>query len=999
MDQFADRRTDGTEKPRPGLDEGLSALLAPALGPLFARPSRIGVDSAWYGHVPFARWIVGAARPGVIVELGSHAGVSYAALCDAVLAGGLDTRCYAVDTWEGDEHAGFYDEAVFAEFRAFHDARYGGFSRLLRCTFDAALPFVADGSVDLLHIDGRHRYEDVAHDFTAWQPKLSRGAVVLFHDTNVRERDFGVWRFWAEISARHLSFEFLHAHGLGVLAAGEAAPEAVRALCRAQGSPAGLIRERFALLGERWALSQELAETRARSEPRGRADALQGRIDELWRERERMIADRRQLALLLAGARPPPPPEAAPPATSPSPPSPPPVARPLDRGLGEAQRLSRGALRRLGLRRPAPAPVAPPDPRPRILFISGEASTPGHHYRVLRAMAAAEAVGWRAEWSETAPVGPHTLAGARVVVLWRVSWSDHVQGIIESCGHSGATLLFDVDDLMFRPELARIEVIDGIRSGGHSERGTWTFFELIRRALDACVICVCPTEELANQIRGIGGTAFVLPNGFDQASLARARRGVRAKRIGDQDGLVRIGYAAGSRTHQRDFAVAAGAVARVLRARDHARLTLFRDPNGGEGVVLLNEFPELAELEARIEWRDMVPVEQLPDEMARFDINLAPLEVGNEFCEAKSELKYFEAALADVPTVASPTGPMRRAISDGETGFLAETEDQWHDAILTLVDDAARRRRAGRTAYHDVLWRYGPARREELMLCLLRQIEGGREGARAFELELHRQSEPSRPPPTVPESEELFVADMLGAAEVTVIVPVYNYEGVVIEALESVRLQTLETLDLVLVDDGSTDDSAGLVLEWARRNASRFNRIVVRRHCANAGLGFARNSGFAAAESPFVLPLDADNRLRPACCATLLERLRAHRAAFAYPTLQQFGDKGAVFNDVPYSPSRLVTGNYIDAMALIAKWAWAAAGGYDHVRFGWEDYDFWCRLAELGLWGEHVPEVLAEYRVHKTSMLASSTDKHGNKRELIADMHRRHPWLRIASPE
>jgi hypothetical protein len=352
-----------------------------------------------------------------------------------------------------------------------------------------------------------------------------------------------------------------------------------------------------------------------------------------------------------------------------------------------------------------------------------------------------------------------------------------------------------------------------------------------------------------------------------------------------------------------------------------------------------------------------------------------------------------------VPTVASPTGPMRRAIRDGETGFLADTEEQWHDTILTLVDDEARRRQVGRTAYHDVLWRYGPARREELMLALLREIEGGREGARAFELELRRQSEPRPAPPTVPDQEELFAVDTLGAAEVTVIVPVYNYEGVIIETLESVRLQTLEPLDVVVVDDGSTDDSAGLVLEWARRHASRFNRIVVRRHRANAGLSFARNSGFAAAETQFVLPLDADNRLRPACCATLLERLRGTRAAFAYPALQQFGDKGAVFNNQPYSPGSLVTGNYIDAMALIAKWAWAAAGGYTQAPVsGWEDYDFWCCFAELGLSGEHVPEVLAEYRVHRSSMLFQTTDLRGNKQVLIEFMHRRHPWLRIATP-
>ena len=120
------------------------------------------MDSAWYGHVPFAGWMVRAARPRVIVELGTHAGVSYAAFCEAVLQEGLDARCYAIDTWQGDEHAGFYDEAVFEELREFHDARYAGFSRLIRCAFDAALPQIADNSVDLLHIDGRHRYDDVA---------------------------------------------------------------------------------------------------------------------------------------------------------------------------------------------------------------------------------------------------------------------------------------------------------------------------------------------------------------------------------------------------------------------------------------------------------------------------------------------------------------------------------------------------------------------------------------------------------------------------------------------------------------------------------------------------------------------------------------------------------------------------------------------------------------------------------------------------------------------
>ena len=82
-----------------------------------------------------------------------------------------------------------------------------------------------------------------------------------------------------------------------------------------------------------------------------------------------------------------------------------------------------------------------------------------------------------------------------------------------------------------------------------------------------------------------------------------------------------------------------------------------------------------------------MPIAELPRELARFNINLAPVEISNPFCEAKSELKYFEAALVDVPTVASPTGPMRNTIRDRETGMLANTAQEWYVAIRSLVED------------------------------------------------------------------------------------------------------------------------------------------------------------------------------------------------------------------------------------------------------------------------------------------------------------------------
>jgi hypothetical protein len=205
--------------------------------------------SAWIEHAPFAFWICQAQRPRVFVELGTHYGYSYFAFCQAIERLGLGTAAYAVDTWQGDEHAGFYDEIVFQSV-ATRNARYAGFSTLLRSTFDDACHYFADRSVDLLHVDGRHFGTDVEHDFETWRPKLTEDAVVLFHDTNVREREFGVWKFFAEIAARYPSFQFVHGHGLGVLAPGKQPPPGLAGLFAAPRETADEIRAAYAALGQ-----------------------------------------------------------------------------------------------------------------------------------------------------------------------------------------------------------------------------------------------------------------------------------------------------------------------------------------------------------------------------------------------------------------------------------------------------------------------------------------------------------------------------------------------------------------------------------------------------------------------------------------------------------------------------------------------------------------------------------------------------------------------------
>jgi hypothetical protein len=207
--------------------------------------------SSWTGHIPFAMLAVELVRPALLVELGTHRGASYLAFCQAVAALDTSTRCYAVDTWQGDEHTGPYGDEVLRSLRTIHDPLYGSFSTLMPMTFDDAASRFENGSIDLLHIDGCHTYDAVRHDFETWRPRLSNRGVVLFHDTVERndEHQFGVWRLWDEISRCYPSFNFTHEHGLGIVAVGENYARSLDILFKASPEEAAQYRAQFCELG------------------------------------------------------------------------------------------------------------------------------------------------------------------------------------------------------------------------------------------------------------------------------------------------------------------------------------------------------------------------------------------------------------------------------------------------------------------------------------------------------------------------------------------------------------------------------------------------------------------------------------------------------------------------------------------------------------------------------------------------------------------------------
>jgi len=226
---------------------------------IFSPPQYFEKPSAWTEHIPFGMLLVDLLRPRTFVELGAYYGISYAGFCQAVRELHLTTKCYAVDTWEGDQHAGFYGPEVLSSFRGYHDPAYSDFSYLLHMTFDDAARNFADSSIDLLHIDGFHTYEAAERDFQTWLPKMSSRGVVLFHDINVHISDFGVWKLWDQLKTVYPYFELMNEHGLGLIAVGNKYPRSLDKLLTMSGHELVTVRRLFHSLGSLAKVKQQKA--------------------------------------------------------------------------------------------------------------------------------------------------------------------------------------------------------------------------------------------------------------------------------------------------------------------------------------------------------------------------------------------------------------------------------------------------------------------------------------------------------------------------------------------------------------------------------------------------------------------------------------------------------------------------------------------------------------------------------------------------------------------
>jgi glycosyltransferase involved in cell wall biosynthesis len=222
----------------------------------------------------------------------------------------------------------------------------------------------------------------------------------------------------------------------------------------------------------------------------------------------------------------------------------------------------------------------------------------------------------------------------------------------------------------------------------------------------------------------------------------------------------------------------------------------------------------------------------------------------------------------------------------------------------------------------------------------------------------------------------------------SVVIPCFNDGAFLLDAVASVEAAGDVTLELVIVNDGSIDPFTLEVLE--RLRAAGY-RVLDQ---PNRGLSSARNAGIRVSRGRYLLPLDADNRIRPSYPRRAAEVLAAAAdVGVVYGDAALFGERSGVWRAPDFNPDDMVTGNRIDACAVVRRKAWERCGGYDEsLKAGFEDWDFWLSIAEAGWRFVHLPEVLFDYRVRSGSM-SSGLSKLRTRRRLLETIVAKHPAI------
>ncbi len=541
-----------------------------------------------------------------------------------------------------------------------------------------------------------------------------------------------------------------------------------------------------------------------------------------------------------------------------------------------------------------------------VVLISGEPLTTGHIYRIKNYHNSLNSMGIKAMtfsvnefYSRYFLIKDYTL-----VLIWRARYDNKLHEIVETAHRQGAKVIYDLDDYIFDTGMIDPVKIDGIRSLGQDVEYLKEHYGDLGKSLQKSDCFTSPTAYLSNSAKNFKDLSFVLPNGYTYESYKKSA--LLKRRQNKTDQYIRIGYAGGTLTHQKDFEQVVPALSNILKKHKNAKLTVF-----GKALEL-NEFDALIPYRDQIEIRKTVSFGNMPEEIARFDINIAPLEM-TPFCQAKSELKYFEAALLGIPTIATPTEPYLNVIEDGINGLLAGNTDDWYNHLDYLISNKKAREIMGRAAADDVLWNFGPEQREYIIFDLINQLQ-----TKWLNWDFtfdNRYLQPKNKPDCYlpgrlqarPEIRSFKIIEQYDTghySELSIVVHLGGKNPNSKAQLDLVKNHGLSDLDLIIIteDISSSQDTK----TWIDDNHKFFNFCLFIHTVPIGSRGSVLNVAFSLLTSRYVAVIEP-------ICQLELNKLEDHLKLL--------------------SENRLVAGvNQIsgdESMIILNRAAWAKAGGFD----------------------------------------------------------------------
>lgn len=545
-----------------------------------------------------------------------------------------------------------------------------------------------------------------------------------------------------------------------------------------------------------------------------------------------------------------------------------------------------------------------------------------------------------------------------VFVLHRTMCTPRIMQFIKAAKKANRTILFETDDLTFDAEL--FKTTNAYKNTSRLERNQYS------KGQSHCIVndpeipfATASTEPLAEALRERGKNVFVVPNKMSEHFVKLSEQAYQEAPKRDPRRM-RIGYFSGTATHDRDFAVVTDTLLNILEKFPQVELLIV-------GPLELDK--RFNRYKTQIIRKLYAPKKEHFANIASCNITLAPLEVGDSFCEAKSAIKFAEAALVRVPIVASATKAYEDAIEDGVTGYTATTANEWEKKLTDLILDHKKCETIGNAAYIKVI-------KHDTTRTI---------GNTAFHVFLRQKID------GIAEESIQPLRESYSHIDTAIVIATWNGKQYLRGCLDSLERQTDQSFHTIVAENGSTDSTLDML-------KNEYPNISWIRFVENTGFARANNAGIRAALKEkhirFIITLNNDTEMDSDYIAKIreaaIENINKGIASVQPKVLNYYRQKeidatGVVtaheFSAINRGRGEYDSGQYDDKKDILGPSASAALytrealeksmlpfeGYFDQDYFAYyEDVDLLWRLRFLGYKSIFVPEARV-YHVHSAT--------------------------------